>query len=351
VAINCQCSDATGYRTLAQLRTALIERLGFADPVANVETRTLASLRTDMLHLMGYGAVAGAPTPGINEQMNAWLNMAQQVLFRRLELDKGGTALPARMVNDTDTTTLDANLVFAEAMAMATAAKGRPDTKAYREQVERAVSDIAARRPPGLVPQLNTLLREAQDTIMVRYPALRTERWFSWPLTAGERFYNLPDNAEQTATPACTKQLDPNRVTWVGYQRDTVRVSLRAGIPPQVIGYDMSGWPERYEIRQCIEIWPAPDATAGTLLVKGRFKVSPFTADADVATVDDHAIFLLALANAKSHYKQPDAQTYYSQFQVHLEALVAGTHTTRRYLPGTNRDPVYVEPRPSVPFP
>lgn len=207
--------------------------------------------------------------------------------------------------------------------------------------------------PPGVAALLDSFLQDAQRSLIRRYPSLRTERWFSWSLTAGENFYNLPNNDEQTVAPICTKQLDPLRITWVGAQRDNVWYPLRRGIPATVMGYaTTSGWPSHYDIRQAIEIWPAPAATQGALRIRGHFKAEPFQADADKTTIDDQAVFLLALMNAKAHYGKPDANNLASQLEVYIQSLVAGTHGPQRYIPGSNRnaDMVYVEPKPSVPF-
>lgn len=350
----CACDDTTQNETLAQLRARLIARLGFADALGAAPTRALSDLRTDMLRVLGYGAVVSSPPPGIAEEMTVWLNEAQQTLFRRLELDKGSATPPARMTADSDTTTLDYQPVFNLALAMACKHRNKPEAKDYLDTYERYVGDVAARRPPGLVALLNQMLIEAQTTIFDRLAkaGVRTERWFSWNLTAGERFYDLDANEEgQGETPACTKLLDPALITWVGYQRDSVIAPLVAGIPPQLLGYDRTGWPERYEIRQCIELYPAPAETAGQLLIKGHFQPSAFASDGDKTTIKSHVVYLLALANAKAHYKQPDAQSVMAQFEGELRSIVAGSHQTRSYVPGARgTGPVYVEPKPVTPF-
>ncbi len=349
----CACDDTTQNETLAQLRAKLIARLGFADPLGNAPTRQLVDLRTDMLRLLGYGAVVDTPPPGIAEELDVWLNEAQQTAFRRLELDQGNATPPARMTADSDTTTLDYQPVLNLALAMACQHRAKPEAKAYFDSYERYVGDVAARRPPGLVALLNQLLIEAQATTFDRLgkAGVRTERWFSWDLTAGERFYDLDGNAEQTADPACTKLLDPSLITFVGVQRDTSIQRLTAGIPPYLLAYTTTGWPERYEVRQCIELWPAPAATEGQLIIKGHFQPSAFAADADKTTIKSHVVYLLALANAKAHYKQPDAQSVMAQFEGELRSIVAGSHQTYRYLPGVRRTAAtYVEPKPDVPF-
>lgn len=206
--------------------------------------------------------------------------------------------------------------------------------------------------PPGVAELCNELLQDANRMLVRRFPALRTERWFSWTLAAGERFYSLTANDEQSATPAVTKQIDPYSITWAGYELDNTRYPLVRGIPEAAIAQDVSSRPTHYDIRQAIELWPAPAATEGTLLLRGHWRAGAFTADTDTPDIDDEAVFLLALANLKAHHGKADAQNYVTQMEVHLAKLVAGTHGTARYIPGASQgaDYVYTLPVPSEPF-
>lgn len=204
-----------------------------------------------------------------------------------------------------------------------------------------------ANPPPGMADLLNGFIIEAQELLYRRHNVLRTERFYSWPLTVGVNLYDLPDNAE-----TCTKRLDPRSVTWVGTELDSIWSPLACGIPPELYSHARTGRPQRYEIRQCIEVWPTPDETNGNLVIKGHFGLEAFAADTDKVTIDDRAVFLLALANAKAHYRQPDANNYVQQLEVYIDNMVAGAHNTRRYVPGRDdrADGVYVQPKPLVPF-
>jgi hypothetical protein len=105
------------------------------------------------------------------------------------------------------------------------------------------------------------------------------------------------------------------------------------------------GWPERYEIRQCIEVWPAPNSDQLRLRIKGHFGLEPFAADGDKCTIDDEAVFLFALARAKAHYRHPDAKNYQTDAQNYIRFLTAGAHQTRRYVPG---DREWIAPAPPL---
>ncbi len=205
-----------------------------------------------------------------------------------------------------------------------------------------------ANPPPGITEMMNSFLYEAQYMLYNRFESLRTERFFSWPLLEGVRLYGLQNNAED-----CSKRLNPDKINWVGVVRQGIWSPLIAGINPALNSFtDVGGYPSFYAVRSCIEIWPAPSDTEGSLVIRGNFGLLPFAADNDVCTVDDSLVFNFALSNAKAHYRQPDAQNYIGQMEVLLANLVAGTHITNRYRPGSPRysDQIYVQPRPSVPF-
>lgn len=203
---------------------------------------------------------------------------------------------------------------------------------------------------PGVAALVDMHLRQAQNLLYNRASWLVMDRYFSWPLLAGVRLYGLRQNGED-----CAKRINPNKVSWVGIVRDSIYLPLRQGIWPTLHSYDtLTGYPQRFEIRQCIEIWPAPDITEGALVIKGNFGLLPLVADEDVASIDDSLICLLALGTLKRHFRQPDALDYVQMGEVMLLNLVAGTHTgMARYIPGRryNGELVWNEPLADPPFP
>lgn len=192
--------------------------------------------------------------------------------------------------------------------------------------------------PPGMEVLLNSFVQSAQETIYRKYPGKRTSRFFSWLMTAGERYYGIADNEQQDPYSSfpCTKVMNPNQVEWAGfYDLNNTWTPLVQGIRPELYtrANVTPGWPHFYEIRQCIEVFPAPQA-AYTLVIKANFGLLPFTVDGDFCTVDSEIIFNLALADAKAHYGQPDADRYASRAAAMLGDQVAGDHQTARYVPG-----------------
>ena len=193
---------------------------------------------------------------------------------------------------------------------------------------------------PGVNDTLNSFLVDAQEQIYRQYKVFRLERFFTWPMVAGERFYDFPENED-----VCTKKLDPRMVTWVGMSQDDTSWSpLVCGIRPTMYTGQVESIPTHYEIRQCIELWPAPADAAWKLRIKGAFGPAELALGADVLTVDPEAVFLQALANAKAHYSQPDAGNYAAQATAYVRSRVAESHQTRRYVPGACVPPPAVRP-------
>ena len=190
---------------------------------------------------------------------------------------------------------------------------------------------------------VNEFLSSAQTFLYKRYLQLHTKRMFRWKINPGQRWYSLKDNDENVLEGVT---MDPMKcVEWVGIQ-DTRNVwyPMIQGIPPQLYTMITKPWrPARYEIKNAIEIYPAPDQTYW-MWVKGHFGLMSFTLDTNSTTIDSELVFLHALANAKAHYGQPDANNVESQANAYRAELIAATHQTAHYLPGTIAVPPAVRP-------
>jgi len=200
----------------------------------------------------------------------------------------------------------------------------------------------AANLPAGITAFINEYLYDAQLQLDAKFRASNMERFFRWTMVPGQRYYGL-----SASEGGCDLLLNPNKVTWVGFEDlNKAWYNLIEGIPPEF--YTRAninfGWPARYEIRSCIEIFPAPQA-AYTLWVKGQFGLRPFAADDDLTTFDSELVLLLALGNAKAARSQPDAQAVLGQATTYFGALVAGRHATARYIPRTRMQNPATPPR------
>lgn len=204
-----------------------------------------------------------------------------------------------------------------------------------------------ANPPPGMGALVDEFLSSAQKQMAERFPELVTERFYSWTMVAGTRFYSTSGDDEGSTSPDFI--LDPRKISWIGIE------DLNGSFYPLIEGIDpvlyttesQPSLPYRYEIRQSLEVFPAPNA-AYSLHVKGRPKNFVFASDADICTIDPELVFLLALANAKAHYRQADAQNYFAQATSHLGTLVSGTHGTARYVPGAKQPVPAPQPKLDV---
>jgi len=330
---NCECSgDDFPTKTLKQLRVMLMTRLGFAAMMV--------------------------PPPGMIPLLDSFLIEAQELLYRRYKVFRGERWFTWSMTEGTRF------YDFAE------------NDDALNGQIASPVMDMPSTSNAGgilaagtygyVVTALNangeTL---ASAEVLITTTGTTSSNTINWAAVAGATSYtlygrtpgcetllvalgdvltwtdtgatlpgsNLPPS--QNTTGLCSKTLDPRMVSWVGISQDDNNWRpLQCGINPVRYSSIINAIPDSYEIRQCIEIWPAPPDDTWSLRIKGYFGLQQFENDNDVTTVDYRAVFLLALANAKAHYGQPDANNYASQLTTFMGDLVAGSHMTRRYIPG-----------------
>jgi hypothetical protein len=225
---------------------------------------------------------------------------------------------------------------------------GNPDTDTLanlrnRMLIELGFASQVANPTPGIKAFCNGKLLSMQNFLYRRYMALATRRFFRWKMVAGQRFYSLMDNDEDVLS---QMHLDPNKtIEWVGVQ-DTRNVwyDLIEGIPPQLYTMEQTPWrPARYEIKGCLEVFPAPDQTY-FLWIRGHFGLMSFVQDTDYTTINSEVVFLHALAAAKAHYGQADAQSIGTMADQYRKELIAGTHKTSKYIPGTRQLPPATRP-------
>jgi hypothetical protein len=213
----------------------------------------------------------------------------------------------------------------------------------YRMMVRLGFANQANNPPPGMSALTQDFLTAAQTFLYKRYVQLHTKRFFRWKINPGQRFYSLKDNDENVLE---NVNMDPTKcIEWAGIQDSrNVWYPMIQGIPPQLYTMITKPWrPARYELRNAIEIYPVPDQTYW-LWVRAHFGLMSFINPSDTTTIDSELVFLWALANAKAHYGQPDANQIAGQANTYKAELIAATHQTAHYLPGTIAVPPAVRP-------
>lgn len=195
--------------------------------------------------------------------------------------------------------------------------------------------------PPGKAAEINEYLRNAQNQLYRQHEEFRNKRLYAWQMEPNIRYYGL------SADESGCRKVDPLSIEWVGFEDlNQAWYPLICGIDPVLYtrAQISTGWPTHYEIRSCIEIFPAPRA-AYTLWIKGRFGLDPFLQDGDCTTVDSESVYLLTCGLVKAAYGQVDAQSLLTQAGHYVQHIVAGQHNSRRYVPRTRVQTPMTPPR------
>jgi hypothetical protein len=127
---------------------------------------------------------------------------------------------------------------------------------------------------------------------------------------------------------------------------------LEEGISLEQRSVDLGNSPLAYERRDQIELWPVPNAIYQVRIEYVR-TLGRFTDSNDRCSLPDRDVFLVALSNAKAHYKQQDAANYQAQADallVRLKAMHRGKTVFTKSTPGycgsgTAKDRYYGYPR------
>lgn len=329
---DCVCDNTNS--TLSELRARLTTALGFKAQLAQQTGVTLSAFRTFLAQRLGFAATADNLPPGAQELFDNFVNDAQQIVWRQYAFDAYGAEAPTAMVAGSDTCTLDAEAIRLFALMLGKGYYGKEDAKLARDLASQYLEDLTKRGPPNLEAMLTEKLQSAQTFLYFKYPALRTRYIFRWEMEEGVRFYGLCDTQDNP----CDLSFSPYKNIEGAWLIDLngAWLPMASGIPPAMYTtLNNRSLPTRYEIRQCLEVFPAPSASGYQVAIKGHFGLLPFAADEDKTTIDSELVFLWALYEAKLQYRQTDAAVYSDKARERIGDLTAGTHGSRRYIPGT----------------
>lgn len=277
---------------------------------------------------------------GATGNVSICLDGASQLLIGFGPTDGSGTAVVALSEGVADTTYGNANF---------NCSCPEPDTFAtlatLRDRLMRRLGFGAqvGNPPPGMQDLLTEFINSAQTSLYKRYPARFSRRFFRWTLQAGERFLGVKNNDDDSVRNLKADLSLGVIGSWIQDGKNTW-TPIFEGIQPEL--YTMVtqlGRPVRYELRECLEIFPAADGPY-YLWLKGQVALAPMVADGDQTTIDSEVVFLFALAAAKAHYAQPDATATQAMANTYLGELTASTHLNKKYIPGAHPVAPIVKP-------
>lgn len=197
----------------------------------------------------------------------------------------------------------------------------------------QATSDTAT------VRLANSFLRNAQTQLYWHYDFSDLLMIWKIDMSLGVAQYAWPTSEENPTVVGVSNELEPRRIINVSLQDGTFRSPpLREGILPTFYNQTSGGRPTHYARRAKVEFWPVPDSSSYDIYIEGYCKLRPFESDTDTTTVDEELVFMLALANGKAHYRQPDAEIYANEMNAMMKRLRGADHGGRRYIPGMNDD-------------
>jgi len=155
---------------------------------------------------------------------------------------------------------------------------------------------------------IDSMIRSAQDQLYEQFDWLELKGVQERPTGADQRYYDYPVDC------------NIDRIQTVSVLYTSEYIPLQEGILLTDRGLHSTGIvPLKYERRDQIELWPVPKSANMTLRIEYIKMLGALVQNSDRVSISPQAIYLHALSNAKSHYRQPDADKYAAQ----LDALLA----------------------------
>lgn len=299
-------------------------------------TKTLKQLRESIVARLGFAAQLASPPPGVNILVNDFLRDAHEQIWIRFPVLRQQRWWTVAVTQGNRHYDIPYEGAYYEGTDIAINS-GSPDT------ITTTTGDLsAAGFTSGML--INVSGSEADDG----YHTLGTVTANSMNLSTSAGVTGEVAGSQIRLAEDSFAELDLREITYVGILDGTIWSDMKEGIDPLLFNITQQQRPTNYEIREYVEVFPEPDQ-AYTLYLKGRMGLGPFTADAHTTTTDPHPVFLQALAQAKAHYGQPDANVYFQQLEMFLGKLNAQNHATKRYIP--DPDPgIQNLPLPKVTF-
>lgn len=178
---------------------------------------------------------------------------------------------------------------------------------------------------------IKSFLQEAHEYIYgeLEPPVMRKKTIIT--LEAGSYLYDYHNDIED-------EDIDPGRVISIWIEAgENIREPLRQGITEFDRSFDtIREQPQKYDtLNGQIELWPIPDRDY-EMTVEYTAGIPRFEQQSDRPGVPSRLVMLYALANAKAHYRHPDAQASATSFQNMLAKEKFRQKENRRYFKATD---------------
>lgn len=160
-------------------------------------------------------------------------------------------------------------------------------------------------------PLIDSMINSAQRQLYQQFDWLQMRGVEERLTGADQQFYDYPADCD-------IEQINGIWIKWGGRF-----YPLTEGIAFSDRGFTVGGPPQKYERRAQYELWPVPSTNGYTIRIEYIRTLALLVNSSDRTSLPSEIVYLHALANAKMHYRQPDAATYSTQLDMLLERLKA----------------------------
>lgn len=180
-------------------------------------------------------------------------------------------------------------------------------------------------------PLIDSMINSVQRQLYEQLDWLEMRKVEERQTGANQQFYDYPADC------------NVERIQGIGVKWGGKYIPLTEGISLADRSYNPGGVPRKYERREQYELWPVP-ANGYPIRIEYIKTLPQLVQSSDRTSLPSEVVFLHALANAKLHYRQPDATTYSTQLDNLLLKLKAKhraksvwgpTDTVDPYAPGS----------------
>ncbi len=171
---------------------------------------------------------------------------------------------------------------------------------------------------------VDSILRTAQKQLYEASDWAKLRKYSTVEIGVNQYLVDYPDDANPERIKAISVDTTGN---------DDWSDPLPKGISARMYStQDNASWPQRWAPYEQIELWPKNNAIRNirVFYIKALGRLEQ---DDDRFTVDSDLVFILALATAKAHYRQPDANLHLSSAESLLTRLKAQARVKTKFSP------------------